>query len=300
MGRKIPGKKHRGVKDPYKQQEVRLSKIKDKINRVPKSVDSQEIPRRLQNIARFQCNVDKDKTSDKVKKEKRKQGQQIDGAKSMGQMKEKKGMTRPANSRPPLKQHPQESDERFLKRVDRMTKEALKEAAFEHKFQVDVIRDEHGKVTCVNRREMTDPLLSEKEKLVFIEREKRKKQARKERDFRRRHKHKKKDDDDDEFSYYKDEFKFGEVVHEPPSLDTEKLTKRVNDGITKPKTFLFMEKLRKSGDSETPTNGNNSKLENQAPSLARKRILEEERLRVVKAYRNLKASKHHNPSRSYD
>lgn len=54
----------------------------------------------------------------------------------------------------------------------------LKEAAFEDKFQVDVIRDERGNITSVNRREKSDPVLSEKEQLDANEREKRKKQAR--------------------------------------------------------------------------------------------------------------------------
>ena len=31
MGRKIPGKKHHGVKDPEKQQKARLDKIKMKV-----------------------------------------------------------------------------------------------------------------------------------------------------------------------------------------------------------------------------------------------------------------------------
>ena len=33
MGRKIPGKKHHGVKDPEKQQKARLDKIKMKVRR---------------------------------------------------------------------------------------------------------------------------------------------------------------------------------------------------------------------------------------------------------------------------
>lgn len=35
------------------------------------------------------------------------------------------------------------------------------------------------------------------------------------------------DDDDDEFTYYQDKVEFGEVVDEPPSLDTTKLTKKI-------------------------------------------------------------------------
>lgn len=60
-----------------------------------------------------------------------------------------------------------------------------------------------------------------------------------ERDQRRRGKKRKADDDDDdEFSYYQDKYEFGEVVYEPPSLDTEKLTRKV-DGNTKKVWLLF-------------------------------------------------------------
>lgn len=40
-------------------------------------------------------------------------------------------------------------------------------------------------------------------------------------------KHQNDDDDEDEFTYYQDKIEFGEVVDEPPSLDTSKLTRKV-------------------------------------------------------------------------
>lgn len=54
-----------------------------------------------------------------------------------------------------------------------------------------------------------------------------------ERDKRRRGKKRQQDEDDDEFSYYKDKYEFGEVVYEPPSLDTEKLTRKVDGNNVK-------------------------------------------------------------------
>lgn len=39
------------------------------------------------------------------------------------------------------------------------------------------------------------------------------------------------DDNDDEFTYFQDKVEFGEVVDEPPSLDTSKLTKKVGQFI---------------------------------------------------------------------
>ncbi|CAB3239010.1 unnamed protein product [Arctia plantaginis] len=47
MGRKIPAKKHRGVKDPLLQQAKRLESLKGKINAPPKDPDEQPMPRSI-------------------------------------------------------------------------------------------------------------------------------------------------------------------------------------------------------------------------------------------------------------
>ncbi|CAH0579558.1 unnamed protein product [Chrysodeixis includens] len=58
MGRKIPAKKHRGVKDPIVQQAKRLESLKGKINAPPKDPDEQPIPKSFTRLFAFQ---DKDK-----------------------------------------------------------------------------------------------------------------------------------------------------------------------------------------------------------------------------------------------
>ncbi|KAK5641198.1 hypothetical protein RI129_009745 [Pyrocoelia pectoralis] len=50
MGRKIPGRKHRGVRDPDKQRELRLQSLKGKINAPPINPDIQEIPKSLNRL----------------------------------------------------------------------------------------------------------------------------------------------------------------------------------------------------------------------------------------------------------
>ncbi|KAK8388951.1 hypothetical protein O3P69_020722 [Scylla paramamosain] len=293
MGRKIPRKKHRGVKDPYKQQEERFNKIKNKLNAKPESTESQEIPRRLQNIAKFNSVISrKGLPMKKRKKEKLKNNTLIDGRKYVDREKELPGMTRPTKLVPLLQQHPKETYKKFLKRVDRVTHEIIKEADFEKKFKVEVKRDERGQVVAVQHQEKIDPLLSDKQKEDLVEREEKKKAARRERDKRRRGKKRKNDgdDDDDEFSYYQDKFEFGEVVYEPPSLDTEKLTRKMNRNEEKSRSFLFMEKLKEKQDESSPSN-KPSKKAAKIPA-GRRRILEEERQRVVEAYRSMKASKH--------
>ncbi|XP_072931597.1 uncharacterized protein [Epargyreus clarus] len=64
MGRKIPAKKHRGVKDPLEQQARRWQSLKGKINAPPKDPDEQPVPRSLTRLFAFQ---DKDKTIKKKK-----------------------------------------------------------------------------------------------------------------------------------------------------------------------------------------------------------------------------------------
>ncbi|CAG9584975.1 unnamed protein product [Danaus chrysippus] len=66
MGRKIPAKKHRGVKDPLIQQARRLQSLKGKINAPPKDPDEQPVPRSLTELFAFQ-----NKDQDVVKKKKK-------------------------------------------------------------------------------------------------------------------------------------------------------------------------------------------------------------------------------------
>ncbi|XP_063534322.1 uncharacterized protein LOC134744441 [Cydia strobilella] len=66
MGRKIPAKKHRGVKDPLKQQEQRFQSIKDKINAPPTDPDEQPIPKSLQRLFAF-----KERTPSSIVKKKK-------------------------------------------------------------------------------------------------------------------------------------------------------------------------------------------------------------------------------------
>ncbi|CAK1547364.1 unnamed protein product [Leptosia nina] len=65
MGRKIPAKKHRGVKDPLVQHARRMQGLKDKINAPPTDPDEQPVPRSLSRLFAFQ---NKDKVVKKKKK----------------------------------------------------------------------------------------------------------------------------------------------------------------------------------------------------------------------------------------
>ncbi|XP_068631704.1 coiled-coil domain-containing protein 137 [Battus philenor] len=70
MGRKIPAKKHRGVKDPLVQQAKRLQDLQGKINAPPKDPDEQPVPRSLIQLFAFQ---NRSKTNKKATNAKKKQ-----------------------------------------------------------------------------------------------------------------------------------------------------------------------------------------------------------------------------------
>ena len=68
MGRKIPGKKHKGVKDPEKQRAKREAILKPKENSLPKNLDDQEIPKKLQAMMRKKEEVKQMMIEKKIKK----------------------------------------------------------------------------------------------------------------------------------------------------------------------------------------------------------------------------------------
>ncbi|CAL4115837.1 unnamed protein product [Meganyctiphanes norvegica] len=289
MGRKIPAKKHRTVKDPYEQQARRFDKIRNKVNQRPREVDDQELPKCIQDIANFQKGGHE--TSFKKKKNKTKL---LDSSKFVDLEDDQPGMIRPLKMIPRLLQNPKESDEKFLFRVNAATKSMLKEAEYEDKFNVEVSRDEWGTVVSTKKREKIDPLIKydEKKAKKDLERAEKKKLKRKEREMKKKMKRKGvKSDDENDFDHLKDNIEFGDIVHEPPKLETYKLTKKakMHDEKSKMDGFLFMKTLKGESKSNSKENGHKIK-----PSMSRQRQLEEERRRVVDAYRDLKKNKKHN------
>lgn len=302
MTRHVKGKKHRGVKNPYEQQKLRDEK--DKVNRAPKNVDTQEIPKKLQLISKYMNKVNSPSATKKTKKKvlspaalrkekkRRKESKHlIDGRRLDPVEEEQPGMTRPVQRLPLLKQGRREKDEKFLARVHETIQMVKHEVAFEEKFKVEVERDKEGKVKMVNRWEDTDPVLSEKQQKLQEKRREKKRQRNKERAEKLKMKKRKKEIEPD-MLYEKDEFEFGEVVYEPPSLNTEKLSKKLNEDSDKMKNFLFLDMMKGKKDSSE----NISEQKATPLSMAKRKMLEQERERVVQAYRDMKASKKHKVS----
>merc|ERR1711997_1348734 len=80
MGRKIPGKKHHGVKDPEKQKKKREAPMKLKANARPKNLDDQEIPKKLMIISKLR----EDAKKPNVPKPKVPKSNLLDSTKHMG------------------------------------------------------------------------------------------------------------------------------------------------------------------------------------------------------------------------
>ncbi|XP_064078659.1 coiled-coil domain-containing protein 137-like [Macrobrachium nipponense] len=299
MARRHAKKKHRGIKDPYKQIEERFNKIKHKVNRKPVNDMTQEISRKLQMITDFQKGKpskenDESQTVNGVKRKKSKKRKKsaapplIDTARLAYTEKEEYGMVRPLKKIPRLVQYSDETDGAFLKRVGRAAKDILSESKFEEKFKVEVDRDESGAVVKVkHKKALDDPLLPAKKRAKLEAREDRKKEKKKERDLKRKQKGKRKRGDEDDFRHFQDKVEFGEVAYEPPSLDTSKFAKMANND-TKTKSFIFMKKLKGSQAGKMPE-----------LTETRKQMLEEERLKAVQAYRDMKAAKYMSENKNF-
>lgn len=233
MGKKIPSKKHRGVKDPFKQQEQRFAKIKSKINEAPEDIESQEIPKKLRNLFK--------------KKQKRKNMEAVP-------MIDKKGKPivnefqpqRPLKKIPKIQRRPGESDKALLWRTELTTREYLKQARFEEKYDVDIERDEEtGEVKMKkkdtsyleNSIKVEPQTKQERKKLKKLEKKQEERaeklKLRKEKLKLRKLKKKGKKVDQDEFStrVKQDIVEFGEVAQQPPSITAKPRKSTVMDKV---------------------------------------------------------------------
>ncbi|CAG9773161.1 unnamed protein product [Ceutorhynchus assimilis] len=308
MGRKIPGRKHRGVKDPEKQQAERFAKIKDKINAPPSHPDDQQIPSSLSRIIDLKNKV-KQGLFNKKKKQKKDKTNTI------------KKISR--NPTPKFEQFPGETDREFKHRMNRICSEVIKEAAFEDKYQVDIKRNQDGEVEKVVKRPKdeleqlvkklkkeqkskknykgkkinqtdTEPKLTKSQKWAL------KKTAKK---------NKKQNNKDIDFGFVpqKENFKFGDVVHAPPTLVAPKKVQKIQ-GAARPgqKELLLKSMLTDDTKIINKTENNNTKktsFTKVANNLDKKgkrkdmphalrRQLDKQQKEVIEAYKKLKSKKH--------
>lgn len=295
MGRKIPGKKHHGVKDPEKQQKARLDKVKMKINARPAKEDHQDLPKsmRVMMAAREEVrNMASAKVAERVRKSKEERAR-LDSTRHLtydGPL--QKGMVKPLKPIPVFKQGEREHKRAFYFRMDKTIQSMKKRAEYEQKFKVEVSTDENGKAVVKDKEKDELELEEEKKKIEklakkgIVRRTKEEKRVmRRQREKQRKNKKKKNTDEILDFSDLKDDVSFGDTVDAPPSLNFKGFSK---DHSSRPaeggKAKLLLSGI-KEGQEEEGKRKKKVKL-----SMAQQVILERERASVVAQYRQRKAA----------
>ncbi|XP_037081602.1 coiled-coil domain-containing protein 137-like [Pollicipes pollicipes] len=282
MAKRAHGKKATKIKDPYA---IRRERDRGKIfNRKPTNAEDEFVPRKVQDMMKLvdgECNGMK--MHNKKRRKQLKNGR-ITSKAFVDIETPEKGMSRPLKPIPLFEQRPNESDFKFLRRVEKMTKERIQQSKFEDKYNVDIVPDPvTGKTKMISREDERQQVRRKKKNVSEDGEEIPKKINRKKaKKIKRQQKLAGKMDD---FAHLKDSVEFGEVVHRPPELKAAP-KKAPSDGTQgKPgRKSLLLKKLY--------TNAQAGLRPSSAPkSLHQKASLEEERLRAVAAYRHLKQQK---------
>ncbi|XP_036317962.1 uncharacterized protein LOC118732940 [Rhagoletis pomonella] len=298
--RKIPARKHHGVRDPLKQLEAKQKRL-SKVTNNPPEHDSQQVSFKF---AQFKKLVDDTKAGKKIKR--------------IHKGREDKPKNNATNSKKftYIKKLRDETDEDYLKRVNRVTTQSLREAQYEAKYGVNVVRNpKTGEISITKKpKNEIDELLKEKQK----SRGKRKnaknttlkplnpelakeliKQAIKE------DKEEKAKANRDIEEYKQDVFRFGEVVHAPPSLLTLPRKAQKFDTVPRPgkksnlllKSLLPDNRVENEKELKVPKVAD-GKVEKPALSgkrkklpLATRKMLEDEQGKLIEMYRAMKKTK---------
>ncbi|KAH0949852.1 hypothetical protein HN011_001599 [Eciton burchellii] len=293
MARKIPAKKHRGVKDPLKQRAKRLAELDSCTNAPPKNVDEQAIPKSLEHVIKLK---EAAKNSSGIVKRKRKKKK--NALICVGQQHPRSNLhpkAKPEKVVPVFQQKPGESGRRFLNRVTRDTEAFIKETAFEAKYGVQIDRDPttgqiQGLTKCKRKKDDAEILQlkhqnikrkkTPKDSATLTYNEKRKLKL-------RLKKEKKLQDNDNEFDKFQDKVAFGEVAHEPPRLTIK--MKKANEE-RKPKELLLNSLLQKETKISSPLVIDRTAKRKKLPATERN-MLERQQSEAIAAYRRLKSQR---------
>lgn len=204
---------------------MKTSRIKNKINNAPeKDFDQQQIGYKLREFIKLTNDVQSGK---KLKKK------IPAGTESV-----------PRNSKvkkiPKIKQFSGEEDQDFLKRVNRVTAESLKETGFEAKYGINVYKDpKTGKITVLqgkgaSKNPEDNDKKAKKQKILDDKKAKMIKEAIKEEMLAR----KKDQKEEIKPEFQREEIKFGEIVHGPPTLTA--LPRKAQKADTVPRVIIFL------------------------------------------------------------
>jgi len=275
MGRKFkPSKRHHGVRDPDKQRAEKEDKVKNKINQRPKNLDSQEVPRKMREL--LNPVINKKRKAPKIRN-----NGLLSSAKFMNSetYKPVPGMNKPLRPIPVFHQKQGESQGHFFSRMHMAINEMKNQRKYEEKYNVQVVQDEHGNTKLVDQEpDILDDGKNDKKKGKKKKEntEKVKKLGKKE---RRKLKLKKNNAEEKDFDDFKDVAEFGDVVHRPPSLKFKIKKPEEKMSSSKVNGLLLKQKFE-------PKDGKKQKTPK--VSMAKQVMLENERKRVVEAYRAMK------------
>ncbi|KAK0081173.1 hypothetical protein PV325_012636 [Microctonus aethiopoides] len=299
MGRKIPGAKHRGIKDPAKQHAQRWAELKTKINNPPKNIDDQAIPKSLERVMNLKNAVKSGKIPLVKKRSRNKAKNKLIklGSQNYTNITSK---SKPEKSVPVFNQKPGENKRVFWNRVNRETQHFINETTFEKKYDVQIKRDpESGEVMGVEKRakDEIDELMKLKMKHKNVGKKKKKiiepklSKAQKKKQKLDIKKAKKSQNDVDEFKPVRERVEFGDIVHAPPELNVK--PSKADKIINKPanKNLLLYSLLQKDGNHNSKPIDKTGKRKH-LPA-AERRILDQQQNDVIEAYKLLKARKSH-------
>ncbi|XP_069124129.1 coiled-coil domain-containing protein 137-like [Argopecten irradians] len=246
-------------------------------NMPPKNENEQEIPRKVQFFMDHKGSFPTNKPNRRNRFKKRKAVEDH----------MEKGMTRPMRPGPKFVQHKNESEGKFMARVERETKSVLLTSQLSDKYQLDFEELEKGNITKKKKK------MSDAKKMRLQEKKNHKKEKKMEHQKGKR----------GDFAYLKDKVQFGEVAMAPPTLKTKpKKAPESKDAVPRPgkKSLLLKEIIAensssgKSGVSSTREVGQTLKRKHM--SLSQQHKMDNERDKAIKLYRQLKDKQNKNPS----
>ena len=303
MGRKIPGKKHRGRQTPEQQKEKRDAELRQKVNSAPKFIDDQEIPKKMQLISKLREDTKNGKIN-KPKKDQKADKNLLDSSKHMGYEMRLPGMKKPLKPIPIFKQDPGEKPKLFYKRVHNQVEQFLQQKAYEAKYNIDLVQDEeNGKTKFVEREkdELDEHMhklkaekLAKKGIVLKSKEEKRKEKRLKEKEKRLKKKRKSykkmQEEEEEDFDDEPEKIEFNDVVQAPPSkLQGVKNNEARRPGQSKGLLLLSEQNMKVKGKPVAKVKDTKAKKKfKQKMSMARQQMFEIDRNSIIEQYRAFK------------
>ncbi|CAG0897251.1 unnamed protein product [Darwinula stevensoni] len=311
-------KRHHKVRNPLEVAAAKERWKEQRMKKPKKPNEEQEIPRSIRDVMQFMESTNGGQSLPKKHRRKRKGSKLLDSQKLQWEEEPwQRGMNKPLKPIPIYKQMKGESNHKFLNRIHKTTKVILNQAHFETKYNVDIYADPQTGLVSVKKGKRNpqeeieaeiQTLAKEEPKILkFIEDRKgtrgNEKKQKQQKDFsasgepqngargqkrklrcqelkgrKKRKKLQKELESHAEFQC--DPVEFGEVAPAPPSLPVLPRKAQLNDSRPGKRGLLLKSLFEGAAEKKSKKVGQ--------PSLAKQRILEDERLRVMAAYQDLK------------